>query len=421
MVLTLDDLVWATAELVKEQAAEAPAVWVPMRHQEPPAEHGWHVWLLEGGRGSGKTDGAAAYVDACATAERIRVSIIAPTLGDAVESCVNGPSGIRAHNPAVRMVGGLGGVHLYWPNGSEAKLFGAYTQEDVERLRAGGNRGLVWAEELAAWVRLKEAWDQMEFGLRLGDWPRIVASTTPKPRPAYLVIRDDPRTVRTGAATAANPYLHQGVRDALERAYGGTRLGRQELEAEILTDIPGALWSAAMFDDRRAAPDLARVVVAVDPSGGDGDGNDEQGIIVAGRGVDGRGYVLADRSCKLSPDGWARRAVQAYAEFKADRLVAEKNFGGDMVASTIAAAARAMGVPVAVKMVSASRGKQLRAEPVAAAYERGEVTHCAPFPELEDQLTGWTPDSGTSPDRLDALVWALTDLLLGPAGTLEVW
>lgn len=405
---------------LKQRQAQAPT-WQPLPHQIPPDSTDWHCWLLEGGRGSGKTDGAAAYVDRCATEQVIRISIIAPTLGDAVESCVNGPSGIKAHNPAVRMTGGMGGVHLLWPNGSEAKLFGAYGPEDVERLRAGGNRHLVWAEELAAWAKLKEAWDQMTFGLRLGVWPRIVASTTPKPRKPYLAIRDDPRTIRTGATTASNPHLHQGVRDDLERAYAGTRIGRQELNAEILTDVPGALWTLGMFDQRRPAPDLVRVVVAVDPSGGAGPENDEQGIIVAGKGIDGRGYVLADRSCKLSPDGWGRRAVQAYVDFSADRIVCEKNFGGDMAKATIEAAARAMGVTVVVKMVTASRGKAVRAEPVAGCYERGEVTHCEPFAMLEDEMTTWTPESGQSPNRMDADVWALTDLLLGPAKMMEVW
>lgn len=418
MVVTLDDLFWATGELVKEQAAETRA-WQPLPHQIPPAG-AWHVWLLEGGRGSGKTDGAAAYVNRCATAEKIRISIIAPTLGDAVEACVNGPSGLKAHNPAVRLTGGLGGVHVVWPNGSEAKLFGAYGPEDVERLRAGGNRHLVWAEELAAWVRLEDAWDQMEFGLRLGGWPRIVASSTPKPRKTYLKIRSDPRTIRTGASTSSNPFLIQSVRDALFDRYAGTRIGRQELNAEILTDVPGALWQRNAFDERRPHPDLARVVVAVDPSGGEGPENDEQGIGVAGTGVDGRGYVLADRTCKLSPDGWGRRAVQAYLDFDADRLVYEKNFGGDMVESVIQTAARAMGVTVATRAVVASRGKQVRAEPVAALYEQGKVTHCELFTELEDELCSWTPQSGTSPNRMDWLVWALTDLMLVPGKTVSV-
>lgn len=401
----------AISSVLARRPATGPR-WVPLPHQIPPETNDWHCWLLEGGRGSGKTDGAAAYVNQCATAEKIRISIIAPTLGDAVEACVNGPSGLKAHNPAIRLTGGLGGVHVIWPNGSEAKLFGAYTPEDVERLRAGGNRHLVWAEELAAWVRLKEAWDQMEFGLRLGDWPRIVASTTPKPRKAYMAIRGDVRTIRTGASTMSNPHLHAGVRQALENAYAGTRLGRQELDAELLTDVPGALWKYSMLEDRRPAPDLVRCVVAVDPSGGDGPENDEQGIIVAGKGADGRGYVVADRSCKLSPDGWGRRAVQAYVDFNADLIVCEKNFGGDMAQATIETAARSMGVRVKVKMVTASRGKAVRAEPIAGCYERGEVSHCAVFSELEDEMTTWTPESGQSPNRMDGAVFALSEFMI---------
>lgn len=401
--------------LAAEARVEAPK-WQPMPHQVPPTPP-WHTWLLEGGRGAGKTDGAAAYVDQCARESCIRIAIIAPTLGDAVEACVNGPSGLKAHNPEVKMSGGLGGVHLSWPNGSEAKLFGAYGPEDVERLRAGGNRHLVWAEELAAWVKLKEAWDQMEFGLRLGEWPRIVASTTPKPRKAYLDIRSDPRTILTGAPTRSNPYLHESVRAALERTYAGTRIGRQELNAEILLDVPGALWTHAMLEDRRPAPDCTRVVVAVDPSGGSDPENDEQGIGVAGRGIDGRGYVLADRTCKLSPDGWGRRAVQAYLDFNADRIVYEKNFGGDMVEAVIRTAAKAMGVSVATKAVTASRGKRVRAEPVAALYEQGRVSHCDVFDELEEELTTWTPESGYSPNRLDWAVWALTELMLNHGET----
>lgn len=416
--LTRKDIDGAAADWLRGVLAESLVrKWTPLPHQIPPETNDWHVWLLEGGRGSGKTDGAAAYVTEhvagppC-TPSGHRIAIIAPTLGDAVEACVNGPSGLKSHNPAARLTGGLGGVHVVWPNGSEAKLFGAFTPEDVERLRAGGNRCLVWAEELAAWVRLKEAWDQMEFGLRLGDWPRIVASTTPKPRKAYMAIRSDPRTLRIGASTMSNPHLHAGVRQALETAYAGTRLGRQELDAELLTDVPGALWTYAMLEDRREAPDLTRCVVAVDPSGGSDPENDEQGIVVAGKGTDGRGYVVADRSCKLSPDGWARRSVQAYLDFKADRIVYEKNFGGDMVEATILTAARAMGVTVPTKAVTASRGKQLRAQPIAALYEQGKVSHCEVFADLEEQMTQWTPESGTSPDRLDALVFALSEFMV---------
>lgn len=379
--------------------------------------------MLEGGRGSGKTDGAARYLDQhCMGPACIpnypgghRPAIIAPTLGDAMEACVNGPSGLKAHNRSIVSVQTLGGTHVRWPNGVEGKIFGAYTPEDVERLRAGGNRCIVWAEELAAWVRLAEAWTQMRFGLRLGSRPHVIVSTTPKPRKKYLEIRSDPRTKRTGASTSANPHLSQDVRDDYYAEYGGTRIGRQELDAEILTDTPGALWTHAMLEDRRPAPDLSRIVVAIDPSGGKDPENDEQGIGAAGLGVDARGYVLADRTCKLSPDGWGRRAVQLYVELNADLIVYEKNFGGDMVEAVIQTAARAMGVgSVATKAVTASRGKRVRAEPVAALYEQGRISHTEVFPELEEELTTWTPESGVSPNRLDWLVWAVTELMVSP-------
>jgi predicted phage terminase large subunit-like protein len=204
------------------------------------------------------------------------------------------------------------------------------------------------------------------------------------------------------------------VRERLYRDYAGTRLGRQELEAEILTDVPGALWTYASFEDRREPPDLVRVVVAVDPSGGDDAENAEQGIVVAGLGVDGRGYVLADRSCRLSPDGWGRRAIQAYLDHEADRIVWESNYGGQMVESNIKTVAAHMQVTAPTKKVVASRGKQLRAEPVAGLFEQGRVSLVPgeDFDDLIDQCTTWTQQSGTSPDRLDALVWALTELMV---------
>jgi phage terminase large subunit-like protein len=397
------------------ETAEAPEPWVPMPHQIPP-DGEWRVWLLEGGRGSGKTDGAAHYLDAhCrgpACLPRVRgghrPAIIAPTLGDALEACVNGPSGLKAHNPNVISVQTAGGTFVRWPHGVEGKVFGAYTPEDVERLRAGGNRCIVWAEELAAWARLGDCWDQMRLGLRLGARPHVVVSSTPKPRKKYLEIRKDDGTVRTGASTAANPHLAESVRAEYFRVYGGTRLGRQELNAEILTDTPGALWTLAMLEDRRAAPDLTRVVVAIDPAVTSGEEADETGIVAAGLGADGRGYVLADRSCRLSPDGWARRAVAAFDDLAGDLIVAEVNNGGDLVEQTI----RTVRRTIPYRKVHASRGKQVRAQPVAALYEQGKVSHVEAFPELEEQLTTWTPESGTSPDRLDALVWALTELMV---------
>lgn len=269
-----------------------------------------------------------------------------------------------------------------------------------------------YAEELAAWRFLDQCFDHLQLGLRLGDHPKLVAATTPKPRGLLKRLIADTRTAVTHATTFDNPHLSDRVRLRYVERYGGTALGRQELQGLLIEEPEGALWVMTMFDDRHAAPDLARVVVAVDPSGGSDASADEQGIVVCGLGVDGRGYVLADRSCKLSPAGWGARAVAAYQQYAADSILVERNYGGDMAEAVVLGAARAAGEVVKVKMVTASRGKRLRAEPVVALYEQGKVTHCEVFEELEAQMCAWTPESGTSPDRLDALVWALTELMV---------
>lgn len=428
----LDALPLAGAEWEALQAAARSAAgldaagpaWEPLAHQVPP-EGAWDTWLLLGGRGSGKTAAAARYCHEHATGPPClpgvpgghRLAIIAPTFGDALEACVNGPSGIRSYDPRVRAVQTAGGTFVRWPNGAEAKLFGAYTPEDVERLRAGGNRCHAYAEELAAWRFLDQCWDHLQFGLRLGEHPRLVAATTPKPRALLKRLIADQKTAVTHATTHDNPYLSPLVRARLEDRYGGTRLGRQELQGLLIEDVEGALWTWAMLQDRRPAPDLTRVVVAVDPAVTSTEASDETGIVVAGLGVDGRGYVLADRSCRLSPDGWARRAVAAYDDYSADVLVAEVNNGGDLVGQTVKTVRR----DISYKTVHASRGKAVRAQPISALYEQGRVSHCEVFADLEDQLTSWTPESGTSPDRLDALVWCLTELMIREQRTVYVY
>jgi phage terminase large subunit-like protein len=321
---------------------------------------------------------------------------------------VNGPSGIKAYRPTVREITRKGGTYVIFPNGAEGKLFGAHGPEDIERLRAGGNRCLWWWEELAAWVKLDECMSHARYGLRLGSHPHIVASTTPKPKPGLKKLITDSKTRITRGKTSEAIHLDPIVREQLYEDYAGTRLGRQELEGELLDDVPGALWTTAMIDDRRVekAPELTRVVVAIDPAGGSDEHNDETGIVVAGR-AGTEFYVLADRSVHDSPQGWGTRAIGAFDEFAADRIVPEKNYGGDMVEHTLRSIRS--GLPISV--VSASRGKRQRAEPIAALYEQGRVHHVGPFVKLEDQMTTWVPDSGTSPDRMDALVWALTDLL----------
>jgi phage terminase large subunit-like protein len=388
------------------------------------------------GRGAGKTDACAAYIvdhvngPPCLPGPIPHwVGIIGPTQGDAVTSCVNGPSGIRAHDPTARLVTTAGGTVVRWPNGSEAKIFGAHTPDDVERLRSGGNRCATWLEELAAWRHLDECWDHMRFGLRAGPRPHWVGSTTPKPKPLIkkLSLGDVPGVVVTsGVSTYDNPHLPQQIRDALEETYAGTQLGSQELLGRLLEEDENALWTRAMIDAARvrpdAVPDLVKIVVGVDPSGGAG----EQGIVVAGKsglvipGDGGRpvahGYVLADETCHLSPDGWGRRAVQAAVDWDADEIVVETNYGGAMAVATLRTAADALNVSVPIRTVTATRGKAVRAQPVSALTAQGRWHHAGVFEALEDQLCTWHSEIGWSPDRLDAMVWTAWQMKLARTG-----
>lgn len=273
-----------------------------------------------------------------------------------------------------------------------------------------------WCDELAKWKKARETWDMLQFGLRLGERPQVLVTTTPRPIPVLREILADATTVVTRGSTFDNAgNLASSFLQRVKQKYEGTRLGRQELNAEMLDDLPGALWTREEMDEHRKAkaPDMQRIVVAVDPSGtaGEEDDGDSIGIVVAGKGVDGRGYVLADRTCKLSPSGWGRRTVEAYREFSADRVIAERNFGGAMVEHVI----RTVDKAVSYREVTASRGKVVRAEPIAALYEQGRVSHVGSFPELEDQMCLMGPDGYVgegSPDRADALVWALTELMM---------
>ncbi len=408
--------------------------WTPLPHQIPPPGN-WYGWALIAGRGAGKTDACAEYVarhvagPPCIPGPIPHwVGIIAPTLGDAATACVEGPSGILAHDPSARgPISAPGGSVVRWTNGSQAKLFGTDSPGDVERLRAGGNTCLIWAEELAAWRHLEAAWDQMRFGLRSGPRPHWVASTTPKPKPLIkkLVAGQISNTVLATASTYDNPHLPAHIRQALEESYGGTQLGQQELLGLIMDEDKNALWTRQVIDATRVrpadVPDLIRITVGVDPSGGAG----EQGIVVTGKSglilptlhavPDGaqpsagrpehHGYVLADRSCHLSPDGWGQRAVQAAVDWEADDIVVERNYGGDMAVATIRTAAEGMGIDIPIRTVTATRGKKVRAEPVSVLSARGRWHHAGEFPELEDQMATWHEELGWSPDRLDGAVW----------------
>lgn len=340
------------------------------------------------------------------------VNLIGATADDARDIMIEGESGILAICPrADRPIYKKSDRQLHWPNGARSLIF---TADEPERLR-GKQHMKLWADEIAAW-RYPAAWDQAIFGLRLGDDPQSIITTTPRPTPLIKELIADPNTVVTRGTTYENAAnLAEAFLGELIKKYEGTRLGRQELRAEILDDNPDAFWKRAMIEGARVhrVPVLSRVVVAVDPPGSSTGA--EAGIVAAGVGMcscKGRpelhGFVLDDRSLRGSPAEWGARAVTTYHIHKGDRIVGEQNNGGEMVEHTI----HTVEAHVPYKSVHASRGKALRAEPVSALYEQGKVHHVGTLPQLEDQMCQWDPSIGESPDRLDALVWALTDLML---------
>ena len=299
-------------------------------------------------------------------------------------------------------------------NGSRIKLFSA---DQPDRFRGPQHHG-AWCDELAAY-RYTDAWDQLQFGLRLGEKPRVIITTTPRPTRLIraLVDRDDGSVAITRGSTFDNAKnLAPSALADLKIRYEGTRLGRQELYGEIIDDVDGALWTRAMLDESRVqeSPALARVIVAIDPAVTSGEDSDETGIVVAGISNDGHYYVLEDISLKASPDAWARQAVEAYHRHKADRIIGEANNGGDMIEMLL----RQVDPTIAFKKVTATRGKLVRAEPVAALSEQGRLHMVGNFPRLEDQLCNYTPDSNESPDRMDAMVWGMTDLMSGQASIM---
>ncbi len=377
--------------------------------QLPPDEGDWTVFLYLAGRGAGKTRSAAEWVRKVAMRHPgCRIAVVARTAADVRDVCVEGESGILAvHPPGDRPLYEPSKRRITWRNGAQATCYSA----DEPDLLRGPQHHFAWCDELATWERLEDTFANLRLGLRLGDHPRNFVSTTPRPLPLLReLLKIKTTIVRRGSTFDNAANLAPSALAEFRARYEGTRLGRQELYAEILDDVPGALWTRSMLDGSRVkeAPDLVRVVVAVDPAVTSGEDSDETGIVVAGRSADGHFYVLADRSCRLSPDGWARRAVAAFDELEADRLVAETNQGGDMVASTI----RTVRPALPVTLVRATRGKRVRAEPIAALYEQGRVHHVGAFQELEDQMCSFTPDAilEKSPDRVDAAVWALTEL-----------
>lgn len=375
----------------------------------------WVVWLILAGRGFGKTRASAEWVrEQVELRGRRRLALVGRTAADVRDVIVEGESGILAVSPSwARPDYEPSKRRLTWPNGAIATCYSA----DEPDLLRGPQHDAAACDELASWKYAQETWSNLLFGLRLGDRPQAIVTTTPRPLRILRELMQAPTTVVTRGSTYDNAAnLAPSALAEYRHRYEGTRIGRQELLGEVLDDVPGALWDRETLDRLRVrvAPELLRVVVAIDPATTSSEASDETGIIVAGKGPcsckgkpEPHYFVLADRTTKATPDGWARRAVAALDEWKGDRIVAESNQGGEMVEHTV----RTVRADAPYRSVHASRGKRARAEPIAALYEQGKVHHVGGLPELEDQLCAFAPESNDgSPDRADALVWALSDL-----------
>ena len=394
--------------------------WARADQLAPPGD-AWTTWLVLGGRGAGKTRTGAEWIRAqvegptpLSGGKAGRLALVSEDYGEGRAVMVEGPSGILAVSPDDwRPDYKKSTRELIWANGAKATLFSA---EDPEALR-GPQHDAAWLDEFAKYAYAEETYDMLQFGLRLGTRPRQVVTTTPRPTAALKRLMGDPNTVITRARTHDNrANLANAFFEAVINRYEGTHLGRQELDGELIEEIAGALWSREIIEHARVAapPELVRIVIGVDPPVTSGPRADECGIVGVGLDAGGRGYVLADRSVQgLGPTGWASQAIILMEELQADRLVAEVNQGGEMVRSVL----EQIDKNLPLRMVRATRGKMLRAEPVAALYERGRVVHVGSFPDLEDQMCSFIgTGKGKSPDRLDALVWALTDLMLTGEG-----
>jgi phage terminase large subunit-like protein len=388
----------------------------------------WAYWLLLAGRGAGKTRTGAEWFRHKIKSGCARMAIVAATAADARDVMIEGESGLLSvsFNKDRTYKGDLIGYPYYepskrrltWANGALATV---YSAEEPDRLR-GPQHDSGWADELAAWADPNEAWDMLMFGMRLGTNPQVMISTTPRPIPIIRELIRDPSCAVTRASTYANrANLAKAFFKKIISKYEGTRLGRQELLAEVIEEIEGALWTREMIEQarmgERKVPDFKRVVVSIDPATTSGEASALTGITCGGLGVDDLGYLLADKSGRYSPLQWANNAIKLYDDYKADRIVAEGNQGGEMVRHTI----HSVRPNIPVRIVHASRSKQARAEPVAALYEQKKIIHVEPFPELEDQYCTWAPLEGLpSPDRLDSAVWLFTDLMVGVPMTVDL-
>ena len=382
-------------------------VWARPEQKAPPGD--WNIWLIKAGRGWGKTRTGAEWIREKAANPNERITLIGRTAADVRDVMVEGHGGILSlypeserpnYEPSKRRV--------TFKSGAIASLFSA----DEPNLLRGPQHSSLWCDELAAWRFDRETWDNAMFGLRIGEHPQACITTTPRPTKLMreLMARND--TKITGGSTRDNAgnLAPNFIKEILSK-YDGTRMGRQEIDAEILDDNPGALWSHKLIEQNRVkeAPEFKRMIIAIDPAVTSNADSDETGMIGAGLGEDGHAYIMADLSGIMPANDWARLAVRYYHDNECSRIIAEVNNGGDLVENTI----RTIDPHVSYKDVRATRGKAIRAEPISALYEQGKVHHVGMFPQLEDQMTGFDPKSpGKSPDRMDALVWAVTELML---------
>jgi phage terminase large subunit-like protein len=419
---------------LSEAEAEDLAIkpwWFIGRPEQQEPEGNWIVWLILAGRGWGKTrTGAEWLIDQVLQTPKTpdgantEWAIIGETFGDTRVMCVEGPSGILRVLERRGLINGEDFAYnksswqVNFKEGQKIHMFGA-DNPDAGR---GFNLSGVWADEIAKWRYSYESWSEgIAPALRIGERPRAVVTTTPKPIKILRdwVARTDNSVYVTRGSTFDNATnLSSAALVELQARYAGTRTGRQELYGELLEDIEGALWHRSNIESNRlnSAPNMIRIVVAIDPAVTSGNESDETGIVVAGVTAEGQFYVLDDRSCRLSPDGWGRVAIEAYHEWKADRIIAETNNGGDMVGLLM----QTIDPTITVTKVNATRGKRVRAEPISALYEQNRVHHVGTFPQLEDQMVTWTPDVSKSPDRMDALVWAITELNEGSSSMIAL-
>ena len=447
MARTMTDRAWAAAVAAADPAsfalaereldarlaeAKAPPPWDPHEGQRPPEDTDWRIWLILAGRGFGKTRAGAEWITSLAR-ERpgLRVALVAASIDEAADVMVRGRSGLMAvARPEEDVVFYPSRRLVEFAGGAQAML---YSGEKPDKLR-GPEHHVAWVDELAKFAWPQEAWDNLLLGLRLGVRPQVLVTTTPRPIALVKRLEADPAVRVTGGRTADNPHLPAAFVEEVTARYGGTRLGRQELLGEIVEDVEGALWTRSLVETSRAVlrydastgsasrqdERFVRIVIGVDPPVSAG--GDACGILVCGLGGDGLAYVIADHSVSgLSPEGWARAVAAAAEAHQADRVVAEGNQGGEMVASVLKAADCALPV----RLVHARRGKAARAEPVAALFESKKAKFAGAFPELEDQLCGLQigggyAGPGRSPDRADAMVWALTELMLHGKGEPSV-